>query len=170
MLYSSVSFVFVGLADDYSFHPCFTSRSTGKEPDIEFYIEGFAFTKIAILNSAQRDEISPSPEFYICLMGIHVGEITAEEYNTRIDGGGKAANFDLHLPVVQLRVPVGQVVAEGYSYNNLIRVVVVKGPLALLSILVWYRYAYPLGEKYHLGEYGYLRSSCGKIGSSHYIL
>ena len=44
----------------------FTSRSTGKEPDIEFYIEGFACTEIAILDSAQRVEISPSLEFYIC--------------------------------------------------------------------------------------------------------
>ena len=62
----AVSFVFVGLADDYSLYPCFTSRSTGKERDIDFYIEGFAFTKIAILNSAQRVEVSPSPEVYIC--------------------------------------------------------------------------------------------------------
>ena len=35
---------------------------------LEFYIEGFGCTKIAVLNSAQRLEISPSLEFYICLM------------------------------------------------------------------------------------------------------
>ena len=52
----------------YSFHPCFTSRSTGKEPDIEFYIEGFAFTKIAILNSAQKSRNITLSRVSYCLM------------------------------------------------------------------------------------------------------
>ena len=35
-------------------------------PGMEFYIEGFERTKIAILNLAQSVEVSPSLDFYVC--------------------------------------------------------------------------------------------------------
>ena len=46
------------------------SRSSGEKPDIieSFIPRDFACTNIAILNSAQRVDISPYIEFYICLL------------------------------------------------------------------------------------------------------
>ena len=41
----------------------YISRASGKKGDFEFYIEGFGRTQIAILNSTQRVEISPSLKF-----------------------------------------------------------------------------------------------------------